>query len=81
MRAVGFTDFVDRDDIGMIERRNGSGLTDKPAHAVSIFGEFRWQNFQRDATVEFRVLGQVHFAHPALADLGADFVMTQTCAW
>src|SRR5204862_1718054 len=80
MRAVRFTEFVDRNDVGMIESRNGSGLADKPAHALSIFGEFRWQSFQRNLAVELSVLGKVHFSHSAFADLRANFVMTQTCA-
>src|SRR6266550_3146475 len=80
MHAVNLTDFVNRNDVRMIERRSGLGFTDKAAHPVFIFSKFLWQNFQSDFTVEFGVLSQIHLAHPARAELRADFVATEFCA-
>jgi hypothetical protein len=39
--------------------------------------KFSRKNFQRDFTVEPRVIGQIHLAHAALANLRADFVTVE----
>jgi hypothetical protein len=38
------------------------------------------QHFDRDLTVEPRVLGTVHFAHSARANRGKDLIRTQACS-
>jgi hypothetical protein len=38
------------------------------------------QDLQRDITVELRIGGTPHFAHPALSQFGGDFVMPEPCA-
>src|SRR5437899_625812 len=42
---------------------------------IGIFGERQWQEFQRDFAAELVVLGQIDFAHAALAEQGNDFVV------
>jgi len=41
----------------------------KSPHAILIGGEVGRKNLERNLPIEFGVLGQVHLAHPACADL------------
>ena len=77
MRARGFADVVDRDDVRMIQRRRGFRLSDESGQAVTVVGE-RWrQNLQRDAAVQARVLCEIHLAHSAFAERANDLVVPQ----
>ena len=58
----------------MIERGRSFGFLHKPPHVILISREIRRQNLQRHSTIELRILGQIHLAHAARANLRADFV-------
>ena len=47
---------------------------------LAVFREFGGQNLQRDAAMKLCVFGQIHFTHPAFANLRADFVTAEFCA-
>ena len=47
-RAVVIADFVNGQDVGMIERGSGASLVQEAAHALRIAGELRPQHFERD---------------------------------
>jgi hypothetical protein len=49
--------------------------------AISIRDLVLRDDFDGNATVQSRVAGAVHLAHPARADLGNDFIGTDTTAW
>jgi hypothetical protein len=59
----------------MIETGDRSCLTNEALHPLGIARERKRQKFYRDCAVQLAgVLGQVDLAHPARADMGADFV-------
>jgi len=64
---VGFTDFVDGDDVGMVEGRNGARLLLETPEAREILGEIGRENFERDESLKTRVFSEIHFPHPACA--------------
>ena len=81
MGIIDRADFVNRDDVRMIERGNGFGFLLKAAQAFGVEREFCRQNFQGDVTFEFSIARQIHFAHSALAQQGKNFVLIEMCAW
>ena len=48
---------------------------------VAVDGELGRENLERDAAVEACVLGEIHLAHPALAEGGHDLVVPQPGAF
>src|SRR4030095_14095043 len=80
MQAVNLTDFMNRNDIRMIEGRRGLCFTDEAVHPIGIFSKVWRQNLQSHFTIERGVLSQIHLAHSARAQLRADFVAAEFCA-
>ena len=69
-RKIAFIiDFVNRADVGVIEPGSGLGFAKEASDPFAVFTEFSRQNLQSNFAIELRVLRQIHFAHPALADL------------
>src|SRR5437660_3879404 len=66
--VAGLANFIDVSDVWVIERRGGFRFLYKPPHPVVLGGEFSSQYLQRYFAIELRILGQVHFPHPALAN-------------
>jgi hypothetical protein len=66
--AVVLTDFVDRADIGVIERSRSTRLTEESFEGLLITGNFIRKEFQSDSPAERRVLGLVHNTHPAATE-------------
>jgi len=79
IRLVYFTDFVDGDDVGMIECRGRFCFEDKTTHAIGIGGKLSRKNFERNLATENCILGQVHLTHCASAQVGADIVPSEFC--
>src|SRR5712691_11581248 len=73
-------DLVNRYDVGMVERRCSLGLLHKALHPVWMSSDFNRQYLQRNFARQFRILRQIHLTHSALANLRADFVVTEFCA-
>ena len=73
-------DFVDGDDVGMVQRGSGFGLLDETGPAVGIGVACFWQNLDGDETVQALVAGLVDLAHAALADLFHQGKMSQLAA-
>jgi hypothetical protein len=67
-------EFVNRQNIRMIERRSGFGLALETAQQILVFGRRFRQNLERDSAVEIIVERQINLAHPSFADLREDFV-------
>ena len=66
-------DLVDRQDVGMIERRRGTRLVKEPAEAVRIAAELPAQDFERHRSSErgverLVVLGTVAYMSPEQAE-------------
>ncbi len=54
---------------GMIQRSEQLRLALKPGEPLSVVCELVGQNFYRHVPGEVRVLGAIHFTHPALTEL------------
>ncbi len=67
--AVGLLDRVDRDDVRVVERRDGLRFALEPLQAITAPGQLRGQDLERHLPLELRVLGEVHLAHSACSEL------------
>jgi hypothetical protein len=80
VHAIAFADLIDVCNVRVIERRGRCRLLLEAAHSISMGSKIGREYFQRDFTVQPRVLGEVDFPHPTRANLGADFVAAKFCA-
>ena len=74
-RSPACADFVDGDDVRMIQRGGGLRFLDEAAPLVVGAGAVRRQEFQRRGAIEQDIAGLVDHAHPAFAELFEDLVM------
>src|SRR5215213_10923589 len=63
------TDFINSEDVRMIQCRRCFGFLNEASKFVCIPANFFVEEFDRDFAVEFRVLGQIHFAHTTFTNL------------
>src|SRR5262245_1291660 len=80
MCAIGLADFVNGQDVWMIERRSRLRLLHEAAHTRGVFGKSNRQEFERDLAAELGVFGQINFAHSACTEWRENFVAVQTRA-
>ena len=73
--AIRLADFVNRDDVGMIESGCGARLLLKAAHVVWIAGEARRQQLQGDLAIQIQVSRQPNFADTAGAEVRDHLIM------
>ena len=66
--AVLVVNFVDRADVGVIQRGGGLGFTLKTAEGLRVFGYVFGQELQSDKAAELHVLGLVHHTHAPASD-------------
>ncbi len=74
LRAIRFLEAEDRGDVRVVKLRQELGLALEPAQEVVVVGERLRQHLDGHLALEPRVGGAPHLAHPALAQLGGDFV-------
>ena len=67
-------------DVWMVERRSSLSFLHKAPHALLFQSNIGRKNLQRDLAIQFRVLREINFAHPARAELRDDFVRAKFCA-
>ncbi len=65
-------EFVDRDDVGVVERGGGFGFLFKAKQAFDVSGKCGGKNLDGDATFEAGVNGMVDLAHAARAQRADD---------
>ena len=73
-------DFVNRQDVRVIEGRGGARFVQEAAHPLRIAGELGAQHFQRDRAAEGRIDGLVDLAHAAAAQQVLDLVAADAAA-
>ena len=61
------TNLVDGADVGMIQRRRGSGFTSEALDRTSIVSELGREELERNLATERQVLGEEHDTHSAAA--------------
>jgi hypothetical protein len=66
---------VDREDVGVRQRRDGSRFALEPRHAVGIGGEDLGQQLDRHLPAQRGVLRTPHHSHAALAELGDQAIL------
>src|SRR5712692_4789621 len=64
----------------MIQCGSSFGLLHEAAHAFLVRSDIRGQNLQRNFAIQPGVLRQINLAHPARAELRADFIAAEFCA-
>jgi hypothetical protein len=64
----------------MVQRGENFGLTLKPRKALSIGGDRRGQNLDRNCSLEVHVSRAIHLAHAAGAQRAGDFVRPDASA-
>jgi len=77
---VGFADFVDGADVGVIEGGGGLGFALKAFERLRVAGDAVGKKFQRYEAVELAVFRFVHHAHAAAAEFFDDTEMRNAAA-
>jgi hypothetical protein len=75
MRVLELSDFIDSDDVGVIESRGCVRFLLEPAHPILVTGDIGEKKFESDLAAQPFVLCQVDFAHSARAQVGKYFVL------
>ena len=65
---------VNRNDIGVVQRRGGLGLLTETLLAFGVRNLVRRKNLDRDDAIETRIARLVYLAHPARPDGRKNFV-------
>ena len=63
-----FSEFVDRANVGMVERRGGARLAAETLQRLRIAAQLFGQKLQRHTAAQLEVLGTIDHAHAAAAD-------------
>jgi hypothetical protein len=72
--------FVDRADVGMVERRCRLRFPLKAAERLRVAGDLSRKELERDEAVQLDILGFVHDAHTAAAELFDNAVVRESLA-
>ena len=70
-------DFVNRTDVGMIERGGGSGLPFESCNPDWILANRVWEHLDRNLASQFLVLRPVHLSHAPFSKSRKDFVVSE----
>jgi hypothetical protein len=70
-------DVIQREDIRMVQGRDGAGLLFEPAQSIAIRCDRCGKNLDGDVAMEAGVTSAIDFAHPAGTDRGGDLVRTE----
>src|SRR5580692_10045327 len=62
------TDFIDRADVGMVQRGSGTGFAAEAVQGLRVLGNVVRKEFQSDEAPKIGVLGFVNHTHPAAAE-------------
>ena len=77
---IRFADVINRDDVGMVERRDAPRFPLKAPQTVFVLRKPRRDDLERELAAKPKILGEIHLAHPALAKLAQDSVRTDDFA-
>src|SRR5262249_762952 len=69
--------FVNRDDVWIVECRGGTCFSFETVYLCGILRELRWQDLDRDAAVEFQVIREINLTHASGSDLRDDLIMSE----
>jgi hypothetical protein len=80
VHAAARSRIVNRDDVGMRERRSRARFLEQTAALSGMSREFRRQDLQGNEPAQLFVIGPVYRAHPAFAGLFANLVVPHALA-
>ena len=63
-----FTDVVDRNEMGMVQRRRGSRFLHETVEPVRVPGHVLAEDLQSQVAAKYRITSQVDFAHPTTGE-------------
>ena len=72
---------MQRRDIGVIQRREQTGLTVEATAARRIIGDHTGEHLDRDLAAQSCVVGAIHLAHAAHTELAENFVRSDAASW
>src|SRR5271156_1107100 len=72
---------VDRNDVGMIERRCRARFPFEAVQPLAVGGNFGWQNLDCYRAAQARILCAVNLTHAAGSQQGFDLIGTKVGAW
>ena len=78
--AVALLQTVDLRDVRMIERGEDFGFTLEARQPLAIGRHGLGQHLDGDGALQVGIAGAIHLAHAARADLGGDFIGTESGA-
>ena len=71
------TDIVQRADVWMVQRGDGAGLALEAFSQCGVIADMRWEDFDRDGSIEAGILRLVDFTHSACTQRGLDFIRSE----
>src|SRR5690348_3210035 len=74
------TDFIDVCDVRVGNGRGSTSLLLKTTDALSVFDEGGWQQLQRDAAIQARIVGKVYLSHATAAEQFEQLIGTYSLA-
>ena len=77
---VRFADVIEGTDVGVRQRRRGTGFLQKPVAESAIPNEPVSEKFQCDISIKSSIPGAIHHAHAATAEFFKDFVVRNRLA-
>src|SRR2546429_6376462 len=63
----------------MVQRRSSLRFLHESLHPIRMSSDISRQNLERNFTIQFCVLREIHLTHSAFANLCADFIAAQMC--
>ena len=80
VRAIHVPEFINGDDVGVIERARGTGFLLKARQGFRLRMAVQRNRLDGDLTAEASVFGAINFAHAAGAELLKNFVSAEARA-
>ena len=74
-------DLINCEDVRMIQSRSSFRFLNEALQSLLVRSYSLRKNLDRHRSIEFRIKGEVDLTHAAGADLRADFVAAEMCAW
>src|SRR2546425_12839146 len=79
-RTPSDADFINREDVRMIQSRGRPGFLNESLQTLLIRGQGFRKNLNRDRSIQLQVAGEIDLTHSALTNLRANFVTTKSGA-
>ena len=73
--SILMADFVDGNDVRMIQGRRGARFLHEPRPALGVVHFLRWQNLDGNGPAQLEVARLVHDSHASLAELFGEAIM------